>query len=123
MRPAIGAGSAHIIADVIYERLLGEKGYFDTRIVYVAGTGPRDRRVKRLAIMDQDSENNRYLSDGSWLVLTPRFHPSRDEVCFMSYANNRPRYTCSIWALAGSGCWENSTALRLRRVLRRTGTA
>ncbi len=82
---------AHIIADVIYERLLGEKGYFDTRVVYVAGSGPRDRRVKRLAIMDQDSENNRYLTDGSWLVLTPRFHPTRDEIVFMSYANNRPR--------------------------------
>ena len=64
---------AHIMADVIYERLLGEKGYFDTRIVYIAATGPRDRRTKRLAIMDQDSENNRLLTDGSWLVLTPRF--------------------------------------------------
>jgi TolB protein len=82
---------AHIIADVIYERLLGEKGYFDTRIVYISGTGPRDRRVKRLAIMDQDSENNRFLTDGAWLVLTPRFHPTRDEIAFMSYANNRPR--------------------------------
>ena len=82
---------AHIIADVIYERLLGEKGYFDTRIVYIAATGPRDRRTKRLAIMDQDSENNRFLTDGSWLVLTPRFHPTRDEIAFMSYANNRPR--------------------------------
>ena len=76
---------------MIYERLLGEKGYFDTRIVYVAGTGPRDRRTKRLAIMDQDSENNRFLTDGSWLVLTPRFHPTRDQIAFMSYANNRPR--------------------------------
>jgi TolB protein len=82
---------AHIIADVIYERLLGEKGYFDTRIVYISGTGPRDRRIKRLAIMDQDSENNRFLTDGTWLVLTPRFHPTRDEIAFMSYANNRPR--------------------------------
>ncbi len=82
---------AHIIADVIYERLLGEKGYFDTRIAYIAATGPRDRRTKRLAIMDQDSANNRYLTDGSWLVLTPRFHPTRDEIAFMSYANNRPR--------------------------------
>jgi TolB protein len=81
----------HVISDAIYERLLGEKGYFDTRIVYVSGTGPRDRRVKRLAIMDQDSENNRYLSDGAWLVLTPRFHPTREEIVFMSYANNRPR--------------------------------
>ena len=82
---------AHIIADVIYERLLGEKGYFDTRIVYIAATGPRDRRVKRLGIMDQDSENNRFLTDGSWLVLTPRFHPTRDQIAFMSFANNRPR--------------------------------
>ena len=82
---------AHIMADVIYERLLGEKGYFDTRIVYIAATGPRDRRTKRLAIMDQDSENHRFLTDGSWLVLTPRFHPTRDEIAFMSYANNRPR--------------------------------
>ena len=82
---------AHIMADVIYERLLGEKGYFDTRIVYISSTGPRDRRTKRLAIMDQDSENNRFLTDGSWLVLTPRFNPARDEIAFMSYANNRPR--------------------------------
>ena len=82
---------AHIISDVIYERLLGEKGYFDTRIVYVAGSGPRDRRVKRLAIMDQDGQGNRYLTDGSWLALTPRFHPSRDQIVYMSYYNNKPR--------------------------------
>jgi TolB protein len=82
---------AHIMADVIYERLLGEKGYFDTRVVYISATGPRDRRTKRLAVMDQDSENNRLLTDGSWLVLTPRFHPTRDVIAFMSYASNRPR--------------------------------
>ena len=91
---------AHIIADVIYERLLGEKGYFDTRIVYVSGTGPREKRTKRLAIMDQDSENNRFLTDGSWLVLTPRFHPTRDQIVYMSYYNNRPR----VWTFElGSG--------------------
>ncbi len=91
---------AHIISDVIYERLLGEKGYFDTRIVYIAGTGPRDRRVKRLAVMDQDSANNRFLTDGAWLALTPRFHPTRDQVVYMSYQNNRPRvYTLEL----GSG--------------------
>jgi TolB protein len=82
---------AHIISDVIYERLLGEKGYFDTRIVYIANSGPRGRRIKRLAIMDQDGENNRFLTDGSSLALTPRFHPTKDEIAFMSYANNRPR--------------------------------
>jgi TolB protein len=82
---------AHIMADVIYERMLGEKGYFDTRIVYVAATGPRGRQTKRLAIMDQDAANNRVLTDGSWLVLTPRFNPVRDQIAFMSYANDRPR--------------------------------
>jgi TolB protein len=82
---------AHIIADVIYERLVGEKGYFDTRIVYVAGTGSRGHQTKRLAIMDQDSANNRILTDGTWLVLTPRFNPVRDQIAFMSYANDRPR--------------------------------
>ena len=88
---------AHIISDVIYERLLGEKGYFDTRIVYIAGTGPRDRRVKRLAIMDQDGENNRFLTDGGFLALTPRFHPTRDQIAFMSYVNDRPRvYTFDL---------------------------
>jgi TolB protein len=81
----------HIISDVIYERLLGEKGYFDTRVVYIAGSGPRSRRVKRLAVMDQDGENNRFLTDGSFLALTPRFHPTRDEIAFMSYLNNKPR--------------------------------
>lgn len=82
---------SHIIADVVYERILGEKGYFDTQIVYVSATGPRGRQVKRLSIMDQDSANNRVLTDGSWLVLTPRFNPVRDQIAFMSYANNRPR--------------------------------
>ena len=82
---------AHIISDVIYERLLGEKGYFDTRVAYIANTGPRDRRIRRLAIMDQDGANQRYLTDGTWMVLTPRFHPTRDEIAFMSYAGNKPR--------------------------------
>lgn len=90
-----GAGNwrriGHMMADAIYERLLGEKGYFDTRICYIANTGPRDRRTKRLAIMDQDGANVRYLTDGAWMALTPRFHPSRDEIVFMSFANNRPR--------------------------------
>src|SRR5580704_15376979 len=69
---------AHIMADAIYERLLGEKGYFDTRIVYVSSQGPKGRLLRRLAIMDQDSENQRFLTDGAWLALTPRFGPKRD---------------------------------------------
>ena len=76
---------AHIIADAIYERLTGEKGYFDTRVVFVAESGPKDKRVKRLAIMDQDGANVRYLTDGKDLVLTPRFNPTAQEITYMSY--------------------------------------
>jgi TolB protein len=82
---------AHVVSDVIYERLLGERGYFDTRIVYVAETGPRDRRTRRLAIMDQDGENNRFLTDGRFQALTPRFHPNARQIAFMSYTSNQPR--------------------------------
>ncbi|MFA7275492.1 MAG: Tol-Pal system beta propeller repeat protein TolB [Pseudobdellovibrionaceae bacterium] len=82
---------AHIIADDIYKRLTGEGGYFDSRIVYVAESGPAVKRVKRLAIMDQDGANHRYLTDGSALVLTPRFSPSTQTITYLSYANNKPR--------------------------------
>jgi TolB protein len=83
---------AHLISDVIYERLLGEKGYFDTRVVFVSETGPRDRRTRRLAIMDQDGENHRFLTDGRFAALTPRFHPSADRIAFMSYQDRgQPR--------------------------------
>jgi TolB protein len=82
---------SHIIADEIYKRLTGEDSYFDTRIVYVSETGPQDARVKRLAIMDQDGANHRYLTNGRNLVLTPRFSPTTQEITYMSYINNRPR--------------------------------
>ena len=82
---------AHIIADSIYKRVTGEDGYFDTRIVYIAETGRGDKRIKRLAIMDQDGENHHFLTDGKSLVLTPRFSPSRQEITYMSYHGNVPR--------------------------------
>ena len=82
---------AHIISDKIYERLTGESGYFDTRIIYVSETGPRTQRVKRLAIMDQDGANTKYLTLGNELVLTPRFNPTNQLVTYMSYFRNLPR--------------------------------
>ena len=82
---------AHIIADEIYKRITGEDGYFDTRIVYVSESGPADKRVKRLALMDMDGANNRFLTDGSSLVLTPRFSPTAQEITYLSYARGAPR--------------------------------
>ena len=82
---------AHRISDAIYKRITGEDGYFDTRIVYIAETGPLTRRIKRLATMDQDGANHQFLTDGSSLALTPRFSPSQQEITFLSYHNNTPR--------------------------------
>jgi TolB protein len=82
---------AHIISDAIYKRITGEDGYFDTRVVYIAERGRQNRRIKRLAIMDQDGENHRFLTDGSALVLTPRFSPTLQEITYMSYYRNVPR--------------------------------
>jgi len=84
---------AHIISDQIYERLTGEKGYFDSRVVFVDETGSKERRVKRLALMDQDGFNVRYLTKGADLVLTPRFSPARDEqlITYMEFGQGDPR--------------------------------
>jgi len=82
---------AHIISDQIYERLTGEKGYFDSRVVFVDETGSKERRVKRLALMDQDGANVRYLTRGSDLVLTPRFSPSSQEITYMEFGQGDPR--------------------------------
>ena len=82
---------AHIIADKIYERLTGEEGYFDTRIIYVAESGPKSQRIKKLAIMDQDGANTKYLTLGNELVLTPRFNPTNQMVTYLSYFRNMPR--------------------------------
>ena len=81
----------HIITDKVYERLTGEKGYFDTRIIYVAEKGPKTNRIKKLAIMDQDGFNNKYLTLGNELVLTPRFSPTNQMVTYLSYFKNLPR--------------------------------
>ncbi len=82
---------AHIIADAIYERITGEKGYFDTRVVYVAESGPKNARKRQLAIMDQDGANARALTNSNEIVLTPRFSPNRQEITYMSFEGQQPR--------------------------------
>src|SRR5262249_54368853 len=82
---------AHIISDEIYKRVTGEDGYFDSRIVYISETGAATHRIKRLAIMDQDGANHRYLTDEGTLVLIPRSSSTAKEVTYMSYKNGVPR--------------------------------
>ncbi len=88
--PAEWRRGAHKCADVVYTRLTGEGPYFDSRVVYVSETGPKARRIKRLAIMDQDGANHRFLTNGQSIVLTPRFAPNQQSIVYMSYVNNRP---------------------------------
>ena len=82
---------AHIIADAVYERLTGESGYFDSRVVFVDEVGAKDNRIKRLAIMDQDGANVKTITRGDDLVITPRFSPNGQEITYMSYAGGKPR--------------------------------
>ena len=83
---------AHTVADEVYASITGEGKYFDTRIVYVAESGTKDRRVKRLAIMDQDGANHRFLTEGKTTVLSPRFSPTRQEITYVAIPQNgQPR--------------------------------
>jgi TolB protein len=79
---------AHLLSDAVFSRITGEKGYFDTRIVFVDETGPKERRRKRLAMMDQDGANVRYLTRGDELVVTPRFSPSSLDVTYMAMSDD-----------------------------------
>ena len=82
---------AHKVADQVYTRITGEGGYFDSRVVFVAETGPKDQRSKRLAVMDYDGANVKYLTDSSALVLAPRFSPAGDRILYTSYVSGFPR--------------------------------
>ncbi|RZM06155.1 MAG: Tol-Pal system protein TolB, partial [Sphingomonas sp.] len=88
--PADWRRAAHKCADTIYARLTGEGPYFDSRVVYVSETGPKANRIKRLAIMDQDGANHRFLTNGQSIVLTPRFAPNQQSIVYMSYVGRIP---------------------------------
>lgn len=89
--PASWRRMAHKVADAVYSRITGEGGYFDSRVVFVAESGPKDARQKALAVMDYDGANVQYLTDSSSLVLAPRFSPTGDRILFTSYASGFPR--------------------------------
>ena len=91
LAPADWRRAAHKCADAIYARLSGESPFFDSRIAYIAETGPKDKRVKRLAIMDSDGANHRFLTNGQSVVLTPRFSPDYKQIVYLSYVGKSPR--------------------------------
>ena len=82
---------AHKVADAVYSRITGEGGYFDSRVVFVSESGPKNKRLKRLAIMDYDGANVQFLTDSSAIVLAPRFSPTGDRVLYTSYETGFPR--------------------------------
>lgn len=82
---------AHKIADMVYSRITGESGYFDTKIVYVSESGNPRKKTKRLAVMDYDGAHHQYLTDGRTMVLTPRFSPDMKKIAFLSFKGGKPR--------------------------------
>jgi len=82
---------AHIIGDVVYQQLIGETGYFDSRVAYISVAGPTTSPVRRLAVMDYDGANNLFLTDGSSMALTPQFNPTRQQLAFVSFQDNSAR--------------------------------
>ncbi len=82
---------AHKVADQVYARITGEGGYFDSRVVFVSESGPKNQRAKRLAIMDYDGANIQFLTDAASIVLAPRFSPTGDRVLYTSYETGFPR--------------------------------
>lgn len=82
--------AGHKCADMVYSKLTGEGPYFDSRVVYVSETGPKAKRIKRLALMDQDGENHTFLTNGQAIALTPRFSPDQKAIVYVSYLDDRP---------------------------------
>ncbi|RPF72234.1 Tol-Pal system beta propeller repeat protein TolB [Aurantiacibacter spongiae] len=91
VRPAEWRRAAHKCADLVYSRLSGEDPFFDSRIAYIAETGPKDNRVKRLAIMDSDGANHRFITNGQSTALTPRYSPDYSKIAYLSYVDGNPR--------------------------------
>ncbi|MEH6723355.1 MAG: Tol-Pal system beta propeller repeat protein TolB [Qipengyuania sp.] len=89
--PADWRRAAHKCADLIYARLTGESPFFDSRIAYIAETGPKDNRTKRLAIMDSDGANHRFITTGRSTALTPRYSPDYKQLVYLSYVDGNPR--------------------------------
>ena len=83
--------AAHKCADLVYSRLSGESPFFDSKIAYIAETGPKDARVKRLAIMDSDGANHRFITNGQSTALTPRYSPDYSKIAYVSYLNGYAR--------------------------------
>lgn len=103
--------AAHKCADAIYSRLSGEAPFFDSRIAYIAETGPKDARIKRLAIMDSDGANHRFITNGQAIALTPRFSPDYSKIVYVSYLGSRVRvYVYDVGAGTQRIVYESSNA-------------
>ena len=89
--PADWRRAAHKCADLVYSRLSGESPFFDSKIAYIAETGPKNNRVKRLAIMDSDGANHRFITNGQSTALTPRYSPDYSKIAYVSYQNGFAR--------------------------------
>jgi TolB protein len=111
VQPGDWRRAAHKCADLVYSRLSGESPFFDSKIAYIAETGPKDNRVKRLAIMDSDGANHRFITNGQSTALTPRYSPDYSKIAYLSYVGERMRiYVYDVGSGRQTLVTENSNA-------------
>ena len=80
---------AHKISNAIYYELTGEKGIFDTQIVFVAQSGTPLKPISRIAIIDQDGANFRFLTPPNEYCHTPKTSPVSPDIAYAFFNKRR----------------------------------
>ena len=78
--------TAHRIADVIYEKLIGEPGIFSTRIAYITKQGSRFQ----LQVADADGANPQAIVSSNEPLLSPKWSPDGSRIAYVSLENRKP---------------------------------
>jgi TolB protein len=77
--------AAHQIADQIYQKILGVRGAFDTRIAYVTASGTGQAIEYRLMVADSDGFNPQTLVRSREPLLSPAWSPDGKRIAYVSF--------------------------------------
>lgn len=77
--------TSHIISDHIYQEIIGEKGYFDSKILYVAEKVIENKIFTRIAMMNQDGKEHKYLTNGKFISISPKISPDKENIAYVDF--------------------------------------